>query len=138
MKKRMLLALPAFAFTATAMVEEAVYDCDNAVSTRQINDCAIIDLNSAKAELSKYLDASIGHNSYDSELVEAIKVAQNDWQIYVDSHCGSIYTKWREGTIRDVMAISCETKLTRQRTHEVWAHFLTYMDSTPPVLPEPK
>ncbi|MCG7545967.1 DUF1311 domain-containing protein [Pseudoalteromonas sp. MM17-2] len=138
MKKRMLLALSAFAFTATAIAEEAVYDCDNAVSTRQINDCAIIKLNSAKAELSKYLEASFERNSYDSELVEAIKTAQNDWQIYVDSHCGSVYTKWREGTIRDVMAISCETKLTRQRTYEVWAHFLTYMDSTPPVLPEPK
>ncbi|KOC96900.1 hypothetical protein ACS82_23080 [Vibrio parahaemolyticus] len=138
MKKRMLLALSAFAFTAIAKAEGAVSDCDNAVSTRQINDCAIIELDSAKAELSKYLDASFEHNSYDSELVKAIKVAQNDWQIYIASHCGSIYTKWREGTIRDVMAISCETKLTRQRTYEVWANFLTYMDSTPPVLPEPK
>ncbi|EPH6367104.1 lysozyme inhibitor LprI family protein, partial [Vibrio cholerae] len=27
--------------------------------------------------------------------------------------------------------------LTRQRTYEIWKNFLTYMDSTAPVLPEP-
>ncbi|MDE0552455.1 hypothetical protein OU793_24315, partial [Vibrio sp. VP6] len=58
-------------------------------------------------------------------------------QAYMSSHCDSVYTQWRDGTIRGVMAISCKTKLTKQRTHELWENFLTYMDSTPPVLPEP-
>ena len=49
----------------------------------------------------------------------------------------SVYTQWRDGAIRGIMAISCKTKLTKQRTHDLWENFLTYMDSTPPVLPEP-
>ncbi len=138
MKRRILLVLSIFAFTAIASDEEITFDCDNAVSTLEINTCAIIELDLARAELSKYLNVSFEHNSADSELVKAIEVAQNDWQAYMSSHCNSIYTKWREGTIRDAMTISCETNLTVQRTHEVWAHFLTYMGSTPPVLPEPK
>ncbi|MDN3617205.1 lysozyme inhibitor LprI family protein [Vibrio gallaecicus] len=138
MKSRLLLALSSLVFTAIVSAEDVAFDCNNAVNTLQINGCASIERDSAKEELSKYLDASFEHNSYDPELVKAIKVAQNDWQAYMSSHCDSIYTQWREGTIRGVMYISCETKLTKQRTHEVWANFLTYMDSTPPVLPEPK
>lgn len=137
MKSRLLLALSSLVLTATVSAEEAAFDCNNAVNTLQINECASIELDSAKKELSKYLDTSFEHNSYDPELVKAIKVAQNDWQAYMSSHCDSIYTQWREGTIRGVMYISCKTKLTKQRTHEVWANFLTFMDSTPPVLPEP-
>ncbi|TOB51174.1 lysozyme inhibitor LprI family protein, partial [Vibrio parahaemolyticus] len=87
--------------------------------------------------LDKYLNTSFEHNSHDPELTAAIKLAQQDWQAYMSSHCDSVYTQWRDGTIRGIMAISCKTKLTKQRTHELWENFLTYMDSTPPVLPEP-
>ena len=138
MKNRLLLVLSSLFFTATVAAEDTAFDCNNAVNTLQINECASIELDSAKVELSKYLDASYEHNSYDPELVKAIKVAQNYWQDYMSSHCDAVYTQWREGTIRGVMAISCETKLTKQRTYEVWVNFLTYMDSTPPVLPEPE
>ncbi|EGR3406700.1 lysozyme inhibitor LprI family protein [Vibrio antiquarius] len=138
MKKRLLLALSSLAFTVVVNAEDTAIDCDNALNTLQINQCASIELESAKTELLNYLEASFKHNSNDPELVKAIKVAQNDWQAYMSAHCDSVYTQWREGTIRGVMAISCETKLTKQRTHEIWANFLTYMDSTPPVLPEPK
>ncbi|TQO82301.1 lysozyme inhibitor LprI family protein, partial [Vibrio cholerae] len=71
------------------------------------------------------------------DLVSAIQVAQKDWQSYMSSHCNSVYTQWRDGSIRSVLAISCKTQLTRQRTHEIWKNFLTYMDSTAPVLSEP-
>ena len=138
MKIWRLLAFSSLFFTITAATENMPFDCDNAVNTIQVNQCASIELESAKAELSYYLDASFEHNSHDPELVKAIKMAQNNWEIYMSSHCDSVYTQWREGTIRGVMAISCKTKLAKQRTHEIWSNFLTYMDSTPPVLPEPK
>ncbi|MDA0130644.1 DUF1311 domain-containing protein [Vibrio sp. MarTm2] len=138
MKKRLILALSCLVSFTSIAGENAPIDCDNAINTLQINQCASIELESAKEDLSKYLDASFEHNSYDPELVKAIKVAQADWQAYMSSHCDSVYTQWRDGTIRGVMAISCKTKLTKQRTHEVWENFLTYMDSTPPELPEPK
>ncbi|MFA0306090.1 lysozyme inhibitor LprI family protein [Vibrio splendidus] len=121
-----------------ASASDDVIDCENAMNTIEINQCAAIELESAQAELDKYLAASFEHNAYDAELVSSIKVAQDSWQAYMSAHCNSVYTQWRDGSIRGVMALSCKTTLTKQRTHEVWANFLTYMDSTPPVLPEPK
>lgn len=121
-----------------ASASDDAIDCENAMNTIEINQCAAIELESAQAELDKYLAASFEHNAYDAELVASIKKAQDSWQAYMSAHCNSVYTQWRDGSIRGVMALSCKTTLTKQRTHEVWVNFLTYMDSTPPVLPEPK
>ncbi|MEZ8575924.1 lysozyme inhibitor LprI family protein [Vibrio splendidus] len=121
-----------------ASASDDVIDCENAMNTIDINHCAAIELESAQAELDKYLTASFEHNDYDAELVASIKNAQESWQAYMSAHCNSVYTQWRDGSIRGLMALSCKTTLTKQRTHEVWANFLTYMDSAPPVLPEPK
>ncbi|OEF86807.1 lysozyme inhibitor LprI family protein [Vibrio splendidus] len=136
--KKLISALIAVCFSFSALADEGVVDCENAMNTIEINHCAAIELESAQAELDKYLAASFEHNAYDAELVASIKKAQESWQAYMTAHCDSVYTQWRDGSIRGVMALSCKTTLTKQRTHEVWANFLTYMDSTPPVLPEPK
>ncbi|WP_407832178.1 lysozyme inhibitor LprI family protein [Vibrio rotiferianus] len=135
MKKCLITVLASLSFVVLA--DEKTVDCDTAFTTIEINQCAAIELDAAKTELEKYLKVSLEHNSFDSKLVEAMKLAQADWETYMSSHCDSVYTQWRDGTIRGVMAISCKTKLTKQRTHELWENFLTYMDSTPPVLPEP-
>ncbi|MEZ9576306.1 MULTISPECIES: lysozyme inhibitor LprI family protein [unclassified Vibrio] len=135
---KLISALIAVCFSFSALAYEGVVDCENAMNTIEINHCAAIELESAQAELDKYLAASFEHNAYDAELVASIKKAQESWQAYMTAHCDSVYTQWRDGSIRGVMALSCKTTLTKQRTHEVWVNFLTYMDSTPPVLPEPK
>ncbi len=135
MKKYLLIVFVSLSFLTVA--EEAVLDCDSAMTTLQINYCASIELALAQAELAQYLEATFEHKSHDPELVKSIKVSQEDWLAYRSSHCDSVYTQWRDGTIRGVMAISCKTKLTKQRTHEIWTNFLTYMDDTPPVLAEP-
>lgn len=113
-------------------------DCNNMISTLDINYCAGVELNNAELEMATYLTKSKEKNSYDKELITSINKAQQAWQIYAEAHCNSIYTMWRDGSIRGVMFLSCKTKLTKQRTHEIWSNFLTYMDSTSPVLPEPK
>ncbi|MFA0629716.1 lysozyme inhibitor LprI family protein [Vibrio sp. 10N.222.49.A3] len=136
--KRLISALISVCFSFSALAGENVVDCENAMTTLDINHCAAIELESAQLELEQYLEASFEHNAYDAELVSSIKVAQDSWQAYMTAHCDSVYTQWRDGTIRGVMALSCKIRLTKQRTHEVWANFLTYMDSTPAVLPEPK
>ncbi|WP_172379174.1 lysozyme inhibitor LprI family protein [Vibrio sp. Vb339] len=136
--KKLISALIAVCFSFSALADDGVVDCENAMNTIEINQCAAIELESAQAELDKYLAASFEHNAYDAELVASIKKAQDSWQAYMTAHCDSVYTQWRDGSIRGVMALSCKTTLTKQRTHEVWVNFLTYMDSTPPVLPEPK
>ncbi len=114
------------------------FDCNEAMTTLQVNYCAGAELKKAQYEMNAYLAKSKEHNNYDLELIKSINVAQNAWLLYADAHCDSIYTQWRDGTIRGVMSLSCKTKVTKQRTHEIWANFLTYMDSTPAVLPEPE
>ena len=136
--KKLISALIAVCISFSALADDGVVDCENAMNTIEINQCAAIELESAQAELDKYLAASFEHNAYDAQLVASIKKAQENWQAYMTAHCDSVYTQWRDGSIRGVMALSCKTTLTKQRTHEVWANFLTYMDSTPPVLQEPK
>ncbi len=133
MIKRLFLLLALYPVLAVAEP-----DCDKAISTLDINRCASMELGAAEAEMQRYLEKSLEHNGHDPELVAAIEKAQGAWSDYAEAHCGSVYTMWREGSIRGVMGISCRTALTRQRTHELWSRFLTYMDSTEPVLPEPE
>ncbi|MEZ8370343.1 lysozyme inhibitor LprI family protein [Vibrio splendidus] len=136
--KRVITLFGLAYFSCSVLAVEKTVDCKNAMNTLEINHCAAIELETAQVELDQYLEASFEHNAYDAELVSSIKVAQDSWQAYMSAHCNSVYTQWRDGSIRGLMALSCKTTLTKQRTHEVWANFLTYMDSTPPVLPEPK
>lgn len=114
------------------------FDCNKAITTNDINYCAGVELRKAEAVMATYLTKSKEHNSFDSELIKSIDIAQTSWALYAEAHCESIYTMWREGTIRGVMHLNCKTKITKLRSHEIWANFLTYMDSTPPVLPEPE
>lgn len=124
-------------FSQTVLAGEKTLDCDKAMNTLEINQCAGIELKEAEATMGRYLEQSLAHNDHDPELVSAIESAQAAWEDYISAHCDAVYTQWREGTIRGVMGISCKTRLTEQRTYELWENFLTYMDSTPPVLPEP-
>ena len=117
---------------------EETVDCDNAQTTLHMNECAQQTLGVAQQQLQQYLNAAYAHNKDDTELVAAIGVAQTQWKAYANAHCESIYTQWRDGSIRNLMALSCRTELTHARTHELWSNFLTYMDSSPAVLPEPK
>ena len=44
---------------------------------------------------------------------------------------------WRGGTIRVGMELDCRIRLTRLRTFALWRDWLTFADSTPPLLPRP-
>ena len=67
-----------------------------------------------------------------------IQASQDAFEAYRSIECATIYENWKDGTIRGAMSLTCETGLTDQRTHAIWQHWLQYMDSTPPILPEPK
>ena len=67
-----------------------------------------------------------------------LEAGQSAWEAYKTSHCDSVYTIWMDGTIRGAMTLSCQINLTEARTHEIWSSYLTYMDSTPAIMPEPE
>ena len=113
-------------------------------STIEINECLGAELAKAEDELKRYLGAvrrrlqSETSDSPDAGAALAdIDKAQVAWTAYRKAECDGVYDYWKAGTIRTAMALNCEIELTRRRTHTVWSEWLTYMDSTPPILPEP-
>jgi len=127
----LLMSVCSFATMATSV------NCDKALNTIEINYCAKVKLDKAETEMKRYLAKSIAQYTTDSNIVESINIAQSAWQSYSQSQCNSVFTLFRDGSLRVVMTLSCRTKLTEQRTHELWSQYLTYMDSSAPVLPEP-
>ncbi|GGO92560.1 lysozyme inhibitor LprI family protein [Stakelama pacifica] len=115
-------------------------------TTIAVNQCLANQVDAAQAELDRYLAAArerVAQGAGDppaateKELLTGFDAAQKAWEKYRDAQCDNIYRYWQSGTIRGAMALGCKLELTRERAHFIWESFLTYMDSTPPVLPEP-
>lgn len=124
------VSLPAFA------ADDAL-DCQNAMTTMEINQCALLELEAAEAEMHRYLDTALNDHEADTTLVESIQQAQQAWEGYRQAHCDAVYTQWRDGTIRGAMSLSCKKQLTQARTHTLWESFLVTMEGKS-LLPEPK
>lgn len=113
-------------------------------STIEINDCQSAVLAKAEGELKRYLaearkrlQSEAADDAGAAKALAQIDKAQAAWMAYREAECGALYDYWSSGTIRNTIALTCEIDLTRARTHTVWSEYLTYMDSTPPILPEP-
>ncbi|HEY1425941.1 MAG TPA: lysozyme inhibitor LprI family protein [Caulobacteraceae bacterium] len=113
-------------------------------STIEINDCQSAVLAKAEDELKRYLDearkrlkSEAADDAGAAKALSAFDKVQAAWIAYRAADCDALYDYWSAGTIRNTIALTCEIDLTRARTHTVWSEYLTYMDSTPPLLPEP-
>ena len=96
----------------------------------------------ADAELNRYYAAAMERLAEQGEDAAKARTelrdAQRAWIKYRDSESGAVFTSWYPGSIARTMAADCSDRLTRARTHAIWAHWLTFADSTPPILPEPQ
>jgi uncharacterized protein YecT (DUF1311 family) len=124
-------------FSSSSFSEE-VLDCEKAWTTIDVNRCLSIDLSEAEKTMEKYLSKSLERHKDDSVSLTSIKESQEFWLNYRDAHCSSVFNIWRDGTVRTAMRLGCKIKSTHQRTTELWQSFLTYIDSTPPLLPKPE
>lgn len=127
---------------------DQVVDCDNAMTTYDMNVCTGRVLERENARMDEYLkvartraeaiDAGSGRFGDErSNSAAFLKASQTAWEAYAAIACDGVYDQWKGGTIRTVQFLGCKIGLTRERTHFIWENYLTYMDSTPPVLPEP-
>lgn len=133
-----------FALLAAASVAAAPATHCPGDTTLEINDCRSAELAKAEADLRRYLAAARKRLKSEAADDAGAKAALADldktetaWKAYREAQCNAVYDYWQSGTIRTVMALSCEIDATRQHTHTIWSTWLTYMDSTPPILPEP-
>ncbi|MCB0336212.1 MAG: DUF1311 domain-containing protein [Bdellovibrionales bacterium] len=133
MKRILLLLLSVFLFSLNA--EEI--DCSKAISTPEINACAAKELAAKEKVLEDYLEKAYELKKPEQKVVQSLKESQTTWLRYRKSYCSGVYELWSGGTIRGAMYNGCMIRLTKERTHIIWSDYLTYMDSTPPALPEP-
>lgn len=139
-----VLAVVAFA----ALLSSAPATTCQGDTTVELNACAAAALKAEEATLARYVEAARERlaqsvkDAGDTDLgpaaaLKGFDAAEGGWRAYRDAECGAVYAYWSGGTIRTLQAIDCRIYQARLRTHAVWRHWLTYADSTPPVLPEP-
>ncbi|NBW09586.1 MAG: DUF1311 domain-containing protein [Caulobacteraceae bacterium] len=127
-------------------IETAPADCSKAMTTPEINACAGLDLERETARMERYL-AAARTRARELDAVDDVRDrshqqvylqnAQKAWEAYAAIVCDGVYDEWKGGTIRNAMYIGCQVEMTRERTRVIWRDYLTYADSTPPILPEP-
>ena len=133
----MLLAL---AMLLSAQPEGIKPNCDG--NTPEMNACVAEKFKQANGRLETYVRAAVerhtDENGKSDSVALGIQSAQIAFEAYRDIECDAVLENWMEGTIRTVMTLDCRLRLTNERTRTVWTNWLHYMDSTPPVLPEPQ
>jgi uncharacterized protein YecT (DUF1311 family) len=126
-------------------------DCsEGGANTVEINECLAVELEAAEAKMRQYFAEARARfiDSVNEEYREddaaskkaaiaEFDAAQKSWLAAREQHCSSVYYYWQSGTIRGAMHARCLIQLTEIRTRLIWQEWLTYMDSTPPLLPEP-
>lgn len=121
---------------APAVAADAL--CARAGNTIEISECLARSVAEAEETMQQYLAASRARYQADEpQVVEQLDAAQTAWERYREAHCQAVYQVWVGGTIRGNMFHRCQWETTMRRTHEIWRQYLTYMDSTKPILPEP-
>ena len=131
------MLIAGWAMPAAAQDEAPPSRCTDAITTLDLNECMAALLEGARQRQATYLEAALARNADRPALAERIKASDAAFTAYVDAECDAVYEDWKEGTIRGVMFLSCQIALVDARTRTVWQNWLTYMDDTPPVLPEP-
>lgn len=135
MKRYLVVVLTTFSFAATAAPEELL--CRDAKNTIEDIKCMSAEVDKANKTLREYLDAAKERIARDKITGPNLDATQAEWSRYRTMHCGDVYQYWAEGTYRYRASAQCEIDLARARTHDIWAAYLTFVDSTPALLPEP-
>lgn len=108
-------------------------------TTPEVEQCLAADLARADTELNRYYAAAVTRLSRERETAPLAKLRASEraWIAYRDAECGAVYEWWGPGTIRGAMMLGCQIRITKARTTTIWKNWLTYADSTSPLLPEP-
>ena len=111
--------------------------CAEAMTTLDMDECLGKVFTRADDRRKAYMEAALARQAESPERQAMIRASDKAFEAYRKAECDSVYDNWKEGTIRGSMLLSCSIGMTDARTHVIWENWLTYMDGTPPVLPEP-
>lgn len=91
--------------------------CKDAVSTKEMQDCADTEYKKADADLNKVYDDTL--KKLKPEDVLLLKKAQRAWLAYPDAHCDAQYHLFGGGSIASVSLTQCRATLTANRAKEI-------------------
>lgn len=127
-------------FLSLPFVAHANDPCGGLANDTAIVKCTSEQVTAAEKELDHYLSESksrIKREAGASQALLKLENAQAAWFGFRKEQCESIYEFWSAGSNRTWKQENCMLHMTRARTHEIWNAYLTYPDSTKPLLPEP-
>lgn len=126
-----------FRFSLMANKPEAMR-CEDASTTREIDACLGEVLARASARMETYHQAALERVKENGALQLLLRSTQEGFSAYVGGECGGVHEFYADGSIATASYLGCAIELTDERTHTIWENWLSYPDSTPPLLPEPK
>lgn len=119
---RILLGCILYLFAVSALA----LDCNKAITTPEINQCAKIEQDKIEAKLNKIyqrvlktLDKPDTEIEYYSKMKESLIAAQRAWVKFREADCDAVFEKNASGTIRTVMYIECMQARAEQRIKEL-------------------
>ena len=126
------------AFIALAVAVSGPAPCSGD-TTPEVNACLGARFEESDATLNRYFQAALGRIQKESGGSTAKQFMKSEqlWGAYRDAECSSVVNYWSGGTIRVSMELDCPIRLIALRTFAIWRDWLTYPDSTPPLLPRP-
>ena len=114
-------------------------DCSNSNNnTYELMSCQKIEIVKYEAVLEKYWNKSLERYKDNIKVLDLMKKSQEQWLKYRSAECSTVHQIWIDGSIRGLFHGKCLLDMTKNRTHMVWDRYLTYIDSTPAILAEPK
>jgi len=123
------------------------FRCVRDGSTPEMNACLADDLEQEEARMQRYLTAAEQRARAMDEQPRAfggpsaqrgyLAASQAAWTAYARIVCEGVADSWKDGSIHTAMYLGCMIDMTHERTRVIWRDHLIYVDSTPPVLPEP-
>jgi len=126
MHRALLALLAALLASGPLRAEGEKIDCDNAMSTYEMNECAGRDFAAAdeklnatyKKALAAIPDMAVDDPKFDAKSwEEALRVSQRAWVTFRDAECeGHVPMFWTGGTGTTVAVTGCKTELTKSRT----------------------
>jgi uncharacterized protein YecT (DUF1311 family) len=136
MKRHLIAVVSTFSFATMAAAAAPL--CRDSKNTVEDTTCMSAEIDKADRALRDYLEAAKARLSRDKVQGLNLDGTQAEWSRYRTMHCGDVYLYWVEGTYRYRASAQCQIDLARARTHDIWAAYLTFVDSTPALLPEPE
>ena len=138
MMNRLLQAGLAAACAMTGSAAQAA--CDDPPSLVADRECMSTVLSAAERTMERYLKVAQARvDEGEAWRGKRIDLARSQalWEAYRKGHCEDVYESWAPATHAHRAQAKCEIAVVRQRTHDLWAAYLTSVDGTPPALPEP-